>query len=51
MHYSIGNGFAALNDFNGALNEYEIACELNKQSINDELMAMIYKNMGGATLR
>lgn len=47
LHYSIGNGFAALNDFNGALNEYEIAFELNKQSINDELMAMIYKNMGG----
>lgn len=32
LHYSIGNGFAALNDFNGALEEYKIACELNKKN-------------------
>lgn len=47
LHYSIGNGFAALNDFNGALEEYKIACELNKKNADDELMAMIFKNMGG----
>jgi tetratricopeptide (TPR) repeat protein len=48
LHYSIGNGFAALNDFNGALEEYKIACELNKKNADDELMAMIFKNMGGS---
>ena len=47
LHYSIGNGFAALNDFNEALEEYKIACELNKQNSDNELMAMIFKNMGG----
>lgn len=48
LHYSIGNGFAALNDFNRALEEYKIACELNKQDSDNELMAKIYKNMGGS---
>ncbi|CAI0913419.1 tetratricopeptide repeat protein [Serratia quinivorans] len=48
LHYSIGNGFAALNDFNGALEEYKIACELNNQNSDNELMAMIFKNMGGS---
>lgn len=47
LHYSIGNGFAALNDFNEALEEYKIACELNNQNSDNELMAMIIKNMGG----
>lgn len=47
LHYSIGNGFAALNDFKKALEEYKIACELNKQNSDHELMAMIFKNMGG----
>ncbi|HCM9211407.1 TPA: tetratricopeptide repeat protein [Enterobacter roggenkampii] len=47
LHYSIGNGFAALNDFKKALEEYKIACELNKQNSDNELMAMIFKNMGG----
>lgn len=48
LHYSIGNGLAALNDFNGALQEYKIACELNNKNTDDELMAMIHKNMGGS---
>lgn len=48
LHYSIGNGFAALNEFNGALEEYKIACNLNKNNTDDELMAMIFKNMGGS---
>ncbi|EPD5061600.1 tetratricopeptide repeat protein [Escherichia coli] len=47
LHYSIGNGFAALNDFNEALEEYKIACVLNNQNSDNELMAMIIKNMGG----
>ncbi|MEN4578189.1 tetratricopeptide repeat protein [Pantoea agglomerans] len=46
LHYCIGNGFAALNDYSEAIAEYKAACELNKKNNNNELMAMICKNMG-----
>jgi len=46
LHYSIGNGFAALKKFNEAIEEYKIASDLNKKNADDELMAMIFKNMG-----
>ncbi|WP_253073326.1 tetratricopeptide repeat protein [Sodalis ligni] len=48
MHYSIGNAHAALDRFSEALMEYKAALELAKPESNAELMAMIYKNMGGS---
>ncbi|MBC3380752.1 tetratricopeptide repeat protein [Serratia fonticola] len=48
MHYSIGNGHVALDEFSEALVEYQTALELAKPKNDAELISMIYKNMGGS---
>lgn len=48
FHYSIGNGLAALKNFDAAIENYKNAINLNNKNADDELMAMIYKNMGSS---